>query len=70
MNKQTAPIYELVSIQGALKTQTLKDGWIYLNLLNTECILVNPTNSVLKIVMIDPISLVLIFFFLQEIAVI
>lgn len=28
MNKQKAPIYELVSIQGALKTQTLKDGWI------------------------------------------
>lgn len=59
MNKQKAPIYELVSIQGALKTQTLKDGWIYLNLLNTVCILVqNPTNSVLKIVIIDPISLV------------
>lgn len=50
MNEQKAPIYELVSIQGALKTQTLKDGWIYLNLLNTECILVNPTNSVLNIV--------------------
>lgn len=48
MNKQKAQIYELVSIQGALKTQTLKDGWIYLNLLNTVCILVNPTNSVLK----------------------